>query len=60
MQFSNDGATWSSPEPYATTKSWTLEPGDGTKTVYVKFKDNVGNWSIAYSDSIILIQRHRL
>ena len=54
MQFSNDGATWSSPEPYATTKSWTLEPGDGTKTVYVKFKDNVGNWSIAYSDSIIL------
>ena len=24
MQFSNDGATWSAPEPYATTKSWTL------------------------------------
>jgi hypothetical protein len=54
MQFSNDGTSWSAPEPYATTKSWMLDPGDGTKTVYVKLKDNVGNWSGAYSDSIIL------
>ncbi|MFH0772106.1 MAG: hypothetical protein V1933_05750 [Candidatus Omnitrophota bacterium] len=39
---------------YATTKSWTLTTGSGTKTVYVKFKDAAGNWSNAVSDTIIL------
>jgi FtsP/CotA-like multicopper oxidase with cupredoxin domain len=37
MQFSNDGTTYSAQEGYATTKSWQLLPGDGPKTVYVKF-----------------------
>jgi hypothetical protein len=54
MQFSNDNKTWSSPEAYAAGKSWSLPAGDGTKTVYVKFKDAAGNWSAAYSDTIIL------
>jgi hypothetical protein len=54
MQFSNDNSTWSTPEAYATTKSWTLTSGNGIKTVYVKFKDVAGNWSGAYSDTIIL------
>jgi hypothetical protein len=54
MQFSNDGTNWSTPEAYATTKAWTIVSGDGTKTVYVKFKDVAGNWSQAYSDTIIL------
>ena len=54
MQFSNNNSTWSSPENYATTKSWTLALGDGTKTVYAKFKDNSGTWSKAYSASITL------
>lgn len=121
MCFSNDNLTWSSPEPYASTKAWVLSrlPGDvsgngrldiadallisqhlaglrqltpqeqsladvnqngrvdiadallirqvlvglrpslptnkdGPKTVYVKFKDAAGNWSIAYSATIIL------
>ena len=54
MQFSNDNSTWSTPEGYATTKSWTLSSGDGTKTVYVKYKDILGNWSAVYSDTIIL------
>ncbi len=54
MQFSNDSSTWSTPEEYATTKSWTLLLGDGQKRVYVKFKDVAGNWSTAYSDTIIL------
>jgi hypothetical protein len=31
-----------------------LTSGDGVKTVYVKFKDAAGNWSTAYSASIIL------
>jgi YD repeat-containing protein len=55
MQFSNDNVTYSTPEAYATTKSWTLSPGDGTKTVYAKFKDVAGNWSTAYSDTIELL-----
>ncbi len=54
MQFSNDGITWSSPEPFASIKNWTLSPGDGVKTVYVMFQDAAGNWSSAYSSSIIL------
>lgn len=54
MQSSNDNITYSTPEPYGTTKSWTLSAGEGTKTVYAKFKDEAGNWSIAYSDNIDL------
>jgi YD repeat-containing protein len=54
MQFSNDNVTYSTPEAYAATKAWTLTTGDGTKTVYVKFKDTPGNWSTAYSSTILL------
>ncbi|MDP2923520.1 MAG: hypothetical protein Q8O30_07390, partial [Candidatus Omnitrophota bacterium] len=54
MKFSNNNSTWSSPEPYATTKSWILSTGSGTKKVYVKYQDNAGNWSRAYSDRITL------
>lgn len=54
MQFSNDDTTYSTAEAYATTKSWTLTSGDGTKTVYVKYKDVAGNWSSAFSDTILL------
>jgi len=54
MQFSNDEVTYSTPEVYATSKAWTLTSGDGTRTVYVKFKDTAGNWSLAFSDTILL------
>ncbi len=54
MRFSNDNATWSSWEPYGTSKSWTLTGGDGTKTVYVQYSDIAGNISGSFSDSIIL------
>ena len=52
MQFSNDNATWSTPQAYTTAKSWTLSSGYGTKTVYVKFSDKAGNWSTAKYDTI--------
>ncbi len=52
MQFSNDNTTWSTAEPYAAAKSWTLAAGDGAKTVSAKFKDNAGNWSTAVSSFI--------
>jgi len=54
MQFSNDGVTWSTLETYSTTKTWTLDSTEGTKTVYVKYKDVAGNWSAGFSDTITL------
>jgi len=54
MQLSNDGVNWTNPDDYILNKNWTLLPGDGTKTVYAKFKDVAGNWSQAFSDTIVL------
>ncbi len=43
------------PIPYAASIPWTLTAGDGTKTVYVKFVDAVGNTSASpVSDTITL------
>jgi len=39
---------------YATTYSWTLSSGLGSKTVYVYFKDDAGNISSEVTDSINL------
>jgi hypothetical protein len=57
MKFRNDKTTWSAPKAYSKEKSWRLSAGNGTKTVYVKFKDYAGNWSRAYSDTIVLDKR---
>ncbi len=54
MHFSNDGINWTGWEDYADTKVWTLTSGDGSKTVYVQFRDNAGVESITYSDAITL------
>ncbi len=54
MQFSDENITWSTPEPYTTTKTWTLTLGEATKTVYVKFIDAAGNSSAPYLAEIIL------
>jgi hypothetical protein len=54
MQLSNDNVTWSNLTAYSVIKNWTLTAGDGGKTVYVKYRDNVGNWSETYSDAITL------
>lgn len=53
MRFNNENGTWSAWEAYDTSKSWTLSDGDGVKTVYVQFKDAVGNISTdSISDTI--------
>jgi subtilisin-like proprotein convertase family protein len=54
MRFSNDATTYSAFQPYATTAPWSLSGGDGTKTVYVQFRDGSGNVSTAVSDTITL------
>jgi hypothetical protein len=41
MRFSNDGINYTVEEPYATAKTWVLSPGDGLKTVYVRFRDDI-------------------
>src|SRR3989339_203731 len=55
MKFSNDDSTWSSPESYGTAKAWTLNSGDGAKTVYAKFKDTVGNWTSGSITDVITL-----
>jgi hypothetical protein len=53
MRFRNGGTTtWSSWVSYATSKSWTLTSGSGTKTVYVQYRDRAGNISSTASDTI--------
>jgi len=54
MMFSNDNLNWSTAESYASVKTWALPTGDGSKTIYVKLKDTVGNWSEPVSDTITL------
>jgi hypothetical protein len=55
MRFRNAGqADWSAPEPYATSREWTLSPGDGVKEVLASFQDATGLWSGAFSDTIAL------
>jgi hypothetical protein len=42
-------------ESYSSSKLWTLPAGDGTKTVYARFKNSVGNENTSpFADSIIL------
>ena len=39
-------------EPFAITRNWTLETGQGIKYVYAKFRNNSGAESSIYSDTI--------
>jgi len=56
VMYSNDGI-WGDEifeEGFSETKSWTLLPGDGVKTVYYRILDVKHIWSTSYSDTIIL------
>ncbi len=57
MRISNDGSSWSSWEEYFTSKYWELTSGDGTKTVYVQFRNGAGLDSASISDTITLEKR---
>ena len=54
MSFKVDNGAWQTPVAYTSPYTLTISPGDGTRTVYVKFIDSAGNESGAYSDTIIL------
>lgn len=42
-------------ENFATSKAWKLMSGEGTKTVYAKFKNSSSNESSWYSNTIVLV-----
>jgi len=54
MRISNtqSGLSSASWEAYSTTKAWTLSSGQGTKTVYVRYRDGAGNESAVVTDTI--------
>jgi putative cell wall-binding protein len=60
MRLSNDGVTWTGWIPYATSKTWVLSPGTGTKTVRAQFRDKLRNTSGTVTDSIVVEEVSRL
>jgi len=56
-QFSNDGTTygtWVTYDSLNPTVSWTLASGDGTKSVYGKVQDGIGNSHTLGPNTIVL------
>ena len=51
---SNDNVTFSEYAGNEFPRPWTLPSGDGTKTIYSKFRDSVGNWSASSGKTILL------
>ncbi len=56
-QLSNDARSWSGWAQVTSSVSWTLTGGDGTKTVYARFRDARGNVSATVSAQIVLDTR---
>ena len=54
MQLSADGSFAGEWESVQRDKLWILEPGDGPKTVWVRFEDFRGIYSLPVNDTIIL------
>jgi hypothetical protein len=54
MKFSNDNATWLGPYAWATTYTWTMTSGDGTKSVYARYYNSSGQFGAIATDTIVL------
>jgi type II secretory pathway pseudopilin PulG len=54
MKFSNDNSTWLGPYAWATSYTWTLTSGDGSKSVYARYYDSGGLFGAIATDNIIL------
>ena len=54
MMFSNDNVNWYNIELYNNSFGWKLADGEGSKTVYARFRDRDGNWGNVVSDDIEL------
>lgn len=59
-ELSNNGSTFvpiaTVPSGGSTTATWTIPTGDGSKTIFARFKDGNGNTSAAQSSALILDQ----
>ena len=53
VALSNDGKTYTT-LPYASSTDWLLLNGNGSRTVWAKWRDGVGRWSAPASDSVFL------
>ncbi|MBI2876007.1 MAG: choice-of-anchor D domain-containing protein [Candidatus Tectomicrobia bacterium] len=47
------GSPW---EDYVPEKSWSLKPGKGVRTVFVRYRDHAGNLSQTFKDSIRVVE----
>jgi hypothetical protein len=56
MKISNNGVTYSSEIAYASIHQWQLSSDDGSKTVYVLFKDSAGNWMTSPATASITLR----
>jgi len=54
MMISDNGVGWSPPEPYATSRPWTLSGNDGPRRVFARYRSGLGFWSGSCFDSILL------
>ena len=54
VRYSQDGLTWSSWEPYGSTGSNTVSPGDGLRTLYAQCKDDEGSLSPAVQAGVTI------
>lgn len=54
MCFSLEGRSYTPWEPFVHSKTWRFPEGDGTKTIYVRFKDYFGNESTPIKKEILL------
>jgi hypothetical protein len=53
VRLSNDGSSWTT-RTYSATQWWTLTGGNGTKKVWTEWRDVLGHWSPASTDTIVL------
>ena len=66
MRFSNDGLTWSEPEPYSTLRrDWDVTAFEGTtaggpRTVHAQVADAAGNWSDPVSAQVLYAPDRRI
>lgn len=54
MRFANQNSDWTPWEPFATSKTWILQDGDGAKNVSVQYMDSAGLTSSTYSCTVTL------
>jgi hypothetical protein len=54
MAFSQNGSTWTPWEPFSPSRTWTFEPGDGSRTLWAKVRNGVGLQSTAASAAVTI------